>query len=62
MVEVEFKLETTRPVRVIKRDRDRELYLERHERSLLHLLIEKDIDRAKIIIEKILLTKKQLRV
>jgi len=49
-------------IRIVKRDKDRDTHLERHERSLLYLLIEKDIHRAKVIIEKILLTKQTARV
>lgn len=52
----------SKPIRIVKRDKDREQYLERHERSLLYLLIEKDVQRAKVIIEKILLTKQTARV
>jgi hypothetical protein len=40
-------------VRVIKRDPEREQYIERHETSLLKLLIEKNPERAAMIIKQL---------
>jgi len=49
-----------RPIRVIKRDPKREEYKQRHELSMLRLLIEEHLEEAQDIVRQIVVDNNQL--
>lgn len=51
--EIEGRYQYTKPVRVIKRDEAKAKHLENHLDSILHLLIEANLERAEFIIKRI---------